>query len=46
MKMLPIDPTNFEEKIRYCETVFDFKEDKKIDLAISEAKDLKRDYLL
>ena len=44
--MLPIDHTNLEAKIRYCETVFDFKEDKKMDLTISEAKDLKRDFLL
>ena len=44
--MLPIDGASLELKIKYCETIFDFKQDEKSNPTVAEAKDKKREVLL
>ena len=44
--MLPIDGASLELKLKYCETIFDFKQDEKANPLVAEAKDKKREVLL
>lgn len=44
--MLPLEGAALDLKIKYCETIFDFKQEDKARPALEEAKDKKREVLL
>ncbi len=44
--MLPLEAATLEIKLKYCETIFDFKMEDKANMAIADAKEKKREILL